>query len=206
MSILLSTWNDSPPTGRNLMKCYIFAFFFRKSVPKIQVSLKYHKNSGCFTGRCFMTSRSLLLRMRNVLAIAVEKIKTHILCSITYFRKFCLLWGNVEKYGGDIEANNNTLWYMLLACWITNATNTYSEYVILNGFFKKKMPTRTRLSVTFMRTLPVLLLSFPATRGFPSLSRNSDLLTWFRLHFSSGQVVHHPAGSHKRNSIWSVGL
>jgi len=28
----------------------------------------------------------------------VEKIKTHILCSVTYFRKSCLLWDNVEKY------------------------------------------------------------------------------------------------------------
>jgi len=27
----------------------------------------------------------------------VEKIKTHILCSITFFRKSCSLWDNVEK-------------------------------------------------------------------------------------------------------------
>ena len=29
----------------------------------------------------------------------VEKIKTHILCSVTLFRKSCRLWVNVEKYG-----------------------------------------------------------------------------------------------------------
>ena len=31
----------------------------------------------------------------------VEKIKTHILCSVTFFffRKSCRLWDNVEKYG-----------------------------------------------------------------------------------------------------------
>jgi len=28
---------------------------------------------------------------------AVEKVKTHILCSVTFFRKLCLLWGNVER-------------------------------------------------------------------------------------------------------------
>jgi len=28
----------------------------------------------------------------------VEKIKTHILCSITYFFKLCHLWDSVEKY------------------------------------------------------------------------------------------------------------
>ena len=29
---------------------------------------------------------------------AVQKIKTHILCSVTFFRKSCRLWDNVEKY------------------------------------------------------------------------------------------------------------
>jgi len=29
----------------------------------------------------------------------IEKTKTHILCSITFFsRKYCLWWDNVEKY------------------------------------------------------------------------------------------------------------
>jgi len=28
----------------------------------------------------------------------VEKIKTHIWCSKTFFRKSCHLWDNVEKY------------------------------------------------------------------------------------------------------------
>ena len=29
----------------------------------------------------------------------VEKIKTHTICSITFFRKSCRLWDKVEKYG-----------------------------------------------------------------------------------------------------------
>jgi hypothetical protein len=29
----------------------------------------------------------------------VAKIKTHILCSLTFFRKSCRVWNNVEKYG-----------------------------------------------------------------------------------------------------------
>jgi len=44
-----------------------------------------------------ITSRSVLLRMRNISDGFVEKIKTHILCSIT-FRKSCRLWDNVGKY------------------------------------------------------------------------------------------------------------
>jgi len=38
----------------------------------------------------------------------VEKIKTHILCSVTVFRKSCRLWDNVEKCcraGQDTDDN-----------------------------------------------------------------------------------------------------
>ena len=53
--------------------------------------------------------------------------KTHILCSITLFRKPFLFRYNVEKY---LEPNGPqmTLWGMRCA-WIPNATNTHSEYV-----------------------------------------------------------------------------
>jgi hypothetical protein len=62
---------------------------------------------------------------------AVEKIKTHILRSITFFRKSRRLWDNVEKYGRSGQAtDDNTIRRMRFACWITKATNTHSEYVI----------------------------------------------------------------------------
>ena len=36
-----------------------------------------------------------------------EKIKTHVLCLITFFvRKACRLWRNVEKYGGGRSATD----------------------------------------------------------------------------------------------------
>jgi hypothetical protein len=40
----------------------------------------------------------------------VKKIKTHILCSITFSRKSCLFLDKVEKFGGTREATgeNNT--------------------------------------------------------------------------------------------------
>ena len=37
----------------------------------------------------------------------VDEIKTHILCSVTFFRKLCHLWDNVEKYGAVREAADN---------------------------------------------------------------------------------------------------
>jgi len=56
---------------------------------KIPVSLKSDKIKGTLhEDRYFLvTYHSFLLRMRNVSYEVVEKIKTHILCSVTLFRK-----------------------------------------------------------------------------------------------------------------------
>ena len=37
----------------------------------------------------------------------VEKIKTHILCSVSIFQKSCHLWDNVEKYGRAKQATDD---------------------------------------------------------------------------------------------------
>jgi len=59
----------------------------------------------------------------------VEKFKTHIFCSITFFQKSFSLWNNVEKYFQTTD--DNTIWRMRFACCIPKATDRYSEYVIL---------------------------------------------------------------------------
>jgi hypothetical protein len=48
MSVSSSAWNNSAPTKRTFIKLDIWAFL-RKSVEKIQVSLKSDKNNGHFT-------------------------------------------------------------------------------------------------------------------------------------------------------------
>ena len=49
-------------------------------------------------------------------------------------RKSCLL-RYVEKYGRARQAtNDNKIWRMGVACWITKATDAYSEYVIPIAF------------------------------------------------------------------------
>ena len=57
---------------------------FRKSVEKIQVSLKYDKNNGHFTWRpgYIYVNISLISSYNET---KVEKIKTHMLCSVTFF-------------------------------------------------------------------------------------------------------------------------
>jgi hypothetical protein len=41
-----------------------------------------------------------------------------------------------------------TVWRMRYACWITKATDTHSEYVMLIALALLRVVTRTRLSVT----------------------------------------------------------
>jgi len=61
----------------------------------------------------------------------VEKIKTHILCSTTFFRKSCPLWHNVEKYCRAGQATDDNMAHGMLD---TGATDIDSEYVILIAF------------------------------------------------------------------------
>jgi hypothetical protein len=67
---------------------------------------------------------SVLLRMRNVSHKLVEKIKTHIFCSV---------WDNVEQYGGARQTTDDNMVH-ILACWVTKTTDSHSEYVMLIAF------------------------------------------------------------------------
>ena len=107
---------------------------FRKPAENIQVSLNSDKNNGHCTWIpiyiFFIISRSVL---RNVSHTVVVKIKTHILYSIKSplppeSRAVCgLMWKNIVER----DRTQMTIWRMRTACWITKATNTLSEYVIL---------------------------------------------------------------------------
>jgi len=66
----------------------------------------------------------------------VEKIKAYNLYSITFSRKSCRLWDNVEKNvgrAGQVTDDNITR-RIRVACWIDEATDTYSEYAIFIAF------------------------------------------------------------------------
>ena len=63
----------------------------------------------------------------------VQKIKTHILCSISLPENraaYEIMWRNIVKP----DRPQMTIWRIRIACWITKATNTHSEYVILIAF------------------------------------------------------------------------
>jgi len=61
----------------------------------------------------------------------LEEIKTHV--SVFFFEKSCRFGDDVEKYFRAGEGHM-TIWRMRIACWITKATNTHSQYVIIIAF------------------------------------------------------------------------
>ena len=75
-----------------------------------------------------ITPRSVLLRMRNFQTKFVEK-KKYMLFSIIYFFPKIVPFMKYEIYGRARQATNDNI--MRSACWITRATNTHLEYVIL---------------------------------------------------------------------------
>jgi len=76
----------------------------------------------------------------------VQKIKPHILCSVTFsenravYKKMCK--NTVERGGPQMK-----IWRMRIACWIPKATNTLS-LCNTHCFFTSTMVARTHLNVT----------------------------------------------------------
>jgi len=57
------------------------------------------------------------------------------MCSIFVFLKSRNICGNVQKYGTNGVTTDDTIIRRIrLAFWISKATNTHSEYVILTAF------------------------------------------------------------------------
>jgi hypothetical protein len=89
-----------------------FIKVFWKSVGEIQVSLNSDNKSGTLHEdrcTCVVTSGWILLIVTNVADKVVKKIKTHILCSIPFFRKSCRLWDNEEKHDRAWEATDERI-------------------------------------------------------------------------------------------------
>ena len=106
----------------------IYMSIFLKSVEQIQFSLKSDKNNGTlhldqYTFWSYLAQ--FFLEWKMFQAKVVEKIKTHIVCSITPPE-------NRAVYEPDRP--QMTIWRMRIACWITKATDTGSECLITITF------------------------------------------------------------------------
>jgi hypothetical protein len=92
-----------------------------------RITSTLHKDQYTFV----IISRSILPRMRIFQPKVVENIKTHILCSLALFENstiYEIIWKN------SVPPDRPQIMRMHIACWITRATDTHSEYVILIGF------------------------------------------------------------------------
>jgi hypothetical protein len=88
-----------------------------------------------------------LLRTRNVAnKSSRENQNTHFIFS-NVFPKVVPFMRYVEKYGTAVQAtDDNIIQRMRTACWITKATSTHSEYVILIAF-PRQQSLRERASI-----------------------------------------------------------
>ena len=87
----------------------------------------------------------------------------------------------MEKYGTAREAtDHNIIWRTRIACWITKATDTHSEYVIIVNFRRER-----NSALTFIRTIPVFLNVKPD--GATTTSRLYRIVT--RIHTLCEQEV-----------------
>jgi hypothetical protein len=105
---------------------------FQQCVEKVQVSFNLCKNNG-HSNLHFWSSR-FSLGWNIYQEKVVDKIKTHIICSITFFfPKIVLLW-EYEKNVVEPGRPQMTIRHISIAFWARKATNTHSEYVILIAF------------------------------------------------------------------------
>ena len=88
----------------------------------------------------------------------VEKVKTHILCAITFLRKSCHVWDNVEKC---VRAGHATDDSIIRLCMLHNYGCRHTLRMCNTCFFPMStVVTRTRLNVTLIRTWPRVHFTF----------------------------------------------
>ena len=120
------------------MKFDIWVFLKKKSVEKIQFSLKCDKNSRYFIRIPIYTCNNIwlnLLTVRNISdEICSRNQNTHFMFNKVFsenlgFVRYCGK-NMVEPYRPQM-----TIWRMCISCWITTATDPHLEYVMSNVFF-----------------------------------------------------------------------
>jgi hypothetical protein len=111
-----------------------------------------------------MISRSFLLKTRDVSEKSVDKVK-HTFYVQRLFSKivsFASKGRKILKSG----AGHMTIWRMCIACWITKATDTHSNYVIFIGFTRQKWLRERASMLPFIPYIACLVFWYIALSGF----------------------------------------
>ena len=112
----------------------------------------------------------------------VDKVRTHILCSVTFFdnRAVCeIMWKNIIEPG----RLQMTIWCMHIAWWIPMATNTRSEYVILMGFPLRRWLHRRSLVLhrTYIACLVLTEMKSVYCTVHSGYSNKADCASYLRI-------------------------
>ena len=98
-------------------------------------------------------SRRILLKKRNFSDKNCRE-NQNTLYVKCFFRKSCRLWDNVEKYGKARQVTRDIIRRMLFECWISKATDTHSEYIILIAFARQQwLRERVLMLLLYVRCL-----------------------------------------------------
>jgi len=97
----------------------------------------------------------------------VEKIKTRILCSVTFFSKnlavYEIMWKNISDRQ---STGDSVIGRMRFACCITKATGTYLEYPILIAFPLPKFSHERALTLHCTCICSLITISIDSQRIF----------------------------------------
>jgi hypothetical protein len=115
-------------------------------------------------------------------ANVVEKIQTHILCSVTFIDNrvvYQIRWRNIVELGSP----HMTIWRMRIACWITlDHQCTHSEYVILTDFpLQEWLNERTSVLSYITSLVYILGVRWPYAGSVPSTVEAATLGPLYRL-------------------------
>ena len=99
-------------------------------------------------------------------AKVVQKIKTHVLFSVTFFffRKSYCTWDNVKKYCRAGQSTDDNIAHVI-ACWITRATNAHTRVVSYSMLFHANNTSTNAPQCYVLRTLRVVFYLFAYRRG-----------------------------------------
>jgi hypothetical protein len=102
-----------------------------------------------------IVSRLILRRIKNVSDKFVEKIKSHVLCSVAF--DSCAVYEITRKNIVEMGRPQMTIWRMPIACWMPKATNICSDYITLAAFHCNNGYMNAPRSY-IVYTLPVLFI------------------------------------------------
>ena len=150
LSLHPSAWDNSAPTERVFIKFDIKYFLKICLGNSSLIKIRQRITRTIYKDLCtFMKIfRWIFHTMRNIGQNLAEKIKTQILRSITCPptpiptpQQIVCLRDNGKKYGKTREVtdmNIRVIWRMRLACWMNNATDTRSEYIVICAFPRRQ--------------------------------------------------------------------